>query len=100
MEFPTKAVPKYFKAQDFKGEARFEIINPEETINEKNIKILNFTFTEKQILAERYLRLLRERIMPRLRELFPNYQNPELTAETIWLLKNVATPHFRRQINI
>ena len=41
---------------------------------------------------------MRERIVPRLRELFPSYQNTELPAETIWFQQNCTPPHFESQV--
>ena len=45
-----------------------------------------------------YLRLLRKRIVPRLRVLFPSYQSRELPAETIWFQQDGAPSLFGRQM--
>ena len=36
--------------------------------------------------------------MPRLRQLFPSYQNPQLPAETIWFQQDGTSLHFGRQV--
>ena len=48
--------------------------------------------------SKEYLRLLRRRIVPTLRELFSNYQSPELPAETIGFQQDGAPPHFGGQV--
>jgi len=51
-------------------------------------------FLERTLTSVAYLQLLRERIIPRLIELFPNPNNPNHLAEHIWFQQDGAPPHF------
>jgi len=41
-------------------------------------------FINGNLTSPRYLELLQQRVIPRLRQIFPNYENQHLVAETIW----------------
>lgn len=55
-------------------------------------------FINGNLTSERYLLLLQEHIIPELRRLFPNNNNPNLPAEQIWFQQDGAPPHFGRVV--
>lgn len=53
-------------------------------------------FLDGTLTSARYLLLLQESIVPELRRLFPNHDNPNLPAQQIWFQQDGAPPHFGR----
>ena len=49
-------------------------------------------------MTNRYLQLLQQTIIPRVRQIFPNYKYLNLPTESIWFQQDGAPPHFGRQV--
>ena len=60
--------------------------------------IVGFFFINGNLTSDKYPRLSQQSIIPQHRQIFPNYENPNLLAETIWFQQDLAPPHFGCQV--
>ena len=60
--------------------------------------IVHLFFINGILTSDKYRQLLQQSINSRLRQVFPNYANSNLPAESIWFQQDGSPLHFGRQV--
>ena len=55
--------------------------------------IVGLFFVNENLTSDKHLQLLQQSIMLRLKQIFPNHENPNLSAESIRFQQDGASPH-------
>jgi hypothetical protein len=59
--------------------------------------IIGHFFIDGNLTSAKYLQLLQQ-VIPRLRQIFVNYEDRNIPAETVWFQQDGAPPHFGIQV--
>jgi hypothetical protein len=56
--------------------------------------IIGYFFIDGNLTSAKYLQLLQQQVIPRLRQIFVNYEDTNITAKTVWFQQDGAPRHF------
>jgi hypothetical protein len=60
--------------------------------------IIGSFFIDGNLTSAKYLQVLQQQVIPRLRQIFVNYEDINITAEIVWFQQDGTLPHFGLQV--